>query len=53
LVEADLWDQLPADLSALLALLPQADLYLQGEFQVAFHPTLTVSGLAKADVGNA
>ena len=41
LVEADLWDQLPADLPALLALLPQADLYLQDEFQVAFHPTLT------------
>jgi len=40
-VEADLWDQLPADLPALLALLPQADLYLQDEFQVAFHPTLT------------
>ncbi len=38
LVEADLWDQLPADLPALL---PQADLYLQDEFQVAFHPTLT------------
>ena len=41
LVEADLWDQLPADLAALLALLPQADLYLQDEIQVAFHPTLT------------
>src|SRR6266550_3148438 len=41
LVEADLWDQLPANLSALLALLPQADLYLQDEIQVAFHPTLT------------
>ena len=41
LVEADLWDQLPADLSALLAILPQADLYLQDEIQVAFHPTLT------------
>jgi transposase, IS6 family len=39
LVEADLWDQLPADLSALLAILPQADLYLQDEIQVAFHPT--------------
>ena len=26
-VEADLWDQLPTDLSALLAILPQADLY--------------------------
>jgi DDE superfamily endonuclease len=34
-------DQLPADLAALLALLPQADLYLQDEVQFAFHPTLT------------
>jgi DDE superfamily endonuclease len=41
LVEADLWDQLPTDLPALLALLPQADLYLQDEIQFAFHPTLT------------
>jgi hypothetical protein len=31
----------PFDLSALLAILPQADLYLQDEIQVAFHPTLT------------
>jgi len=41
LVEADLWSQLPADLPALLKLLPGADLYLQDEMQVAFHPTLT------------
>jgi transposase len=41
LVEADLWDQLPADLEDLLTLLPHADLYLQDEMQVAFHPTLT------------
>jgi transposase len=41
LVEADLWDQLPADLPDLLALLPHADLYLQDEVQFAFHPTLT------------
>jgi hypothetical protein len=41
LVEADLWDQLPDDLLDLLALLPRADLYLQDEMQVAFHPTLT------------
>ena len=41
LVEADLWDQLPADLPDLLALLPRADLYLQDEVQFAFHPTLT------------
>jgi len=39
LVEADLWSQLPADLEALLTLLPQADLYLQDEMQVAFYPT--------------
>jgi transposase len=41
LVAADLWDQLPADLLTLLAVLPQADLYLQDEVQIAFHPTLT------------
>jgi transposase len=40
-VEVDLWDQLPTDLPDLLALLPHADLYLQDEIQVAFHPTLT------------
>ena len=38
---ADLWDQLPADLPGLLALLPRADVYLQDEVQIAFHPTLT------------
>jgi transposase len=41
LVEPDLWDQLPTDVSALRALLPSADLYVQDEVQVAFHPTLT------------
>src|SRR2546422_3336021 len=41
LVDADLWSQLPADLEALLALVPRADLYLQDEMQVACHPTLT------------
>ncbi len=41
LVEADLWQQLPADLPHLLTLLPRADLYLQDEVQFAFHPTLT------------
>jgi transposase len=41
LVEPDLWDQLPTDLSTLLDLLPRADLYLQDEVQIAFHPTLT------------
>jgi hypothetical protein len=41
LVEPDLWDQLPADVADLLALLPDADLYLQDEMQIALHPTLT------------
>lgn len=41
LVEPDLWDQLPADVSTLLALLPAADLYLQDEVQITLHPTLT------------
>jgi len=41
LVEPDLWDQLPPDLPALLDVLPRADLYLQDEVQIAFHPTLT------------
>jgi hypothetical protein len=50
LVEADLWDQLPADLPALL---PQADLYLQDEIQLAFHPTLPRVWCAKGGVGNA
>jgi transposase len=40
-VEVDLWDQLPADLEDLRTLVPRADLYLQDEMQVAFHPTLT------------
>jgi transposase len=40
-VAAELWDKLPADLPDLLARLPQADLYLQDEVQIAFHPTLT------------
>jgi transposase len=34
-------DQAPADLAGLLSLLPQADLYLQDEVQLALHPTLT------------
>lgn len=41
LVEPDLWDRLPDDLPALLARLPSADLYLQDEVPLAFHPTLT------------
>jgi transposase len=41
LLEPDLISQAPADLSDLLALLPQADVYLQDEVLFAFHPTLT------------
>lgn len=41
LVDPDLWDQVPADLDALLAWLPHADLYVQDEADVKFHPTLT------------
>lgn len=40
-LEPDLIDQVPADLPDLLALVPQADIYLQDEVQFAFHPTLT------------
>src|SRR5256886_12646454 len=41
LVEADLWSLLPRNLPKLLALHPRGDLYLQGEVQFAFPPTLT------------
>ncbi len=41
LVEADLWNELPAYLPEFLALMPRADLYLQDEIQFVFHPTLT------------
>lgn len=41
LVEPELWDQVPADLDDLLAWLPHADLYVQDEADVKFHPTLT------------
>ena len=41
LVEPDLWAEVPADLPALLALLPHADLDVQDELEVRLHPTLT------------
>jgi transposase len=41
LVEADLLAEVPPDLEDLLRLLPHADVYLQDEVQLAFHPTLT------------
>lgn len=41
LVDYDLWDQVPADVDDLLRLLPQADLYVQDELNLDFHPTLT------------
>jgi hypothetical protein len=34
-------DEADPDLAAVLALLPQADVYLQDEVQIALHPTLT------------
>jgi transposase len=41
LVAPDLWEQLPAAGPEVLALLLHADLYLQDEVPLAFHPTLT------------
>jgi hypothetical protein len=44
LPDAALVDLLPPDdpmLARLLAVLPQADVYLQDEVQLALHPTLT------------
>ena len=37
LVDPDLWDQIPADVPELLALLPKADLYVQDEVDVRHH----------------
>src|SRR5450755_4525399 len=54
LVEADLWDQLPADVSALLALLPRADLYAATmRSNWPFTQPSRASGAAKDGVGNA
>lgn len=41
LVASDLLDQVEPDVGDLLALLPNADLYLQDEVQFDLHPTLT------------
>jgi hypothetical protein len=41
LVEPDLLPEAPTDTASLLALLPQADLYLQDEVHFTLHPTLT------------
>lgn len=41
LVSPELLDQVPQNLSELIALLPRADLYLQDEVQFDLHPTLT------------
>jgi DDE superfamily endonuclease len=41
LVPREQWHEAPADLADLLRLLPEADLYLQDEVQLALHPTLT------------
>ena len=54
LVEADLWDQLPADMSDLLAFLPQADLYrARMRSNLPFIRPIPVSGEASGAVGNA
>jgi len=39
--ELDLLPEVPPDVPELLRLLPQADLYVQDEVQLALHPTLT------------
>jgi hypothetical protein len=39
--EPDLLAEVPPDVPELLRLLPQADLYVQDEVQIALHPTLT------------
>jgi transposase len=39
--ELDLLAEVPPDVPELLRLLPQADLYVQDEVQIALHPTLT------------
>lgn len=41
LVDPDFWDLVPADVPALLNLLPHADLYVQDEVNIDLHPTLT------------
>jgi DDE superfamily endonuclease len=41
LVDTDLLHDVPPDLEDLLRLLPHADVYLQDEVRVTFHPTLT------------
>ena len=41
LIDCDLWDQVPADVPELLALLPNADLYVQDEVDIRLHPTIT------------
>jgi DDE superfamily endonuclease len=41
LVEPDLLAEVPADVESLMTLLPQADLDLQDDVQVALHPPLT------------
>src|ERR687886_1667346 len=51
LVDADLLEEVPPALEALLSLLPRADLYLQDEVQFTLHPTLTRVGCWKGRRG--
>lgn len=41
LVDADLLAEVPADVAELLRLLPYADLYIQDEIDIRWHPTVT------------
>ena len=49
--ELDLLPEVPPDVPELLSLLPQADLYVQDEVQIALHPTLTRVWSAKGHGG--
>jgi hypothetical protein len=51
LVEPEHWDQVPADVPELLALLPRADLYVQDEVDIRLHPTLTRCWSRKGKTG--
>lgn len=51
LIEPDRWDQVPADVPDLLALLARADLYVQDEVDIRLHPTLTRCWSPKGHTG--
>ena len=41
LIDADLWDQVPADVADLIRFLAVSDLYVQDEIKIDLHPTLS------------